>query len=199
MADEISLSDTEFEEKSYGSEDEDNSSHGFTVVKTDFFPKLRYMEHTPVNEIIGYFVNTHDPVNFDIDLILTTEQRERYKGVISNEYQYYEISKEGKKTSTKTGIAYRCRLRGIALVNRKHSNQKINKLLKEAHFDIIKRINKSNGWVLVTISDIDIYQRLLVDIFDPLLKEDIRTIHFDSKYSELFNQYPVDNKKKIYH
>jgi hypothetical protein len=45
--------------------------------------------------------------------------------------------------------------------------------MKEAYILISKRILRSGGWVLVSVSDIDIYRRILVNVFDVITRQSL--------------------------
>lgn len=142
------------------------SSSGFipNINKTtNIFP---YQHIRSIKNITGFIVNMHDPTNFDIDLNLSPLQKHKYQDVIFTTYKYFDfdhplitLSSIDQIDNPLSGIAYRCRLRGIAInksVNHGHNSQ-IYSLVKNL-------IDQSDGWVTCTISDIDIYRRILVDI-----------------------------------
>lgn len=139
----------------------------------------KYQRMPEIHNIIGFVVNVHDPTNFDIDFEISDELHEKYKYVISNKYTYQDINLPGinsndisdinvmrnsleNNDTPKIGITYRCRLRGIG----------INQLTPHIHtwkrnqlcVEIKQLIDRTDGWIICTLSDIDIYRRLLVDV-----------------------------------
>lgn len=129
--------------------------------------KYQKMKETPNTQ--GFVVNVHDSTNFDIDIGINPKLHERYNNVISNEYYYKDFNDEFLRNpnsevdvETSIGTTYRCRLRGIG----------INQLPKHLHYsksnqlclEIKQLIDRTDGWVICTLSDVDIYKRLLVDI-----------------------------------
>ena len=136
----------------------------------------KYQRMREVRGIIGFIVNVHDATNFDIDLEMSPELHEKYGDVISNQYTYQEFdsdflenpviltSKDTKniEITPKIGTTYRCRLRGVG----------INQLAPNVHtwksnqmcVDVKQLIDRTDGWITCTLSDIDVFQRLLVDI-----------------------------------
>ncbi len=137
------------------------------VERSNSFSKYQRMRE--IENIIGFVVNVHDATNFDIDIEISPEFHERYNNVISNQYTYQDLSNDFLenpnlhiKVPTKIGTTYRCRLRGVG----------INQLPQYLHIwknnqmcvEVKQLIDRTDGWVVCTLSDIDVYQRLLVDI-----------------------------------
>jgi len=129
----------------------------------------KYQRMREISGVIGFVVNVHDATNFDIDFDMPTDLHERYKDVISNHYTYKDVGTNFFETpnnidivTSKIGTTYRCRLRGIG----------INQLPQHIHtwktnqmcVDVKQLIDRTDGWVICTLSDIDVYKRLLVDI-----------------------------------
>lgn len=131
----------------------------------------RYQRMREVHNVVGFIVNVHDAVNFDIDLDIPPQLHERYSDVVSNQYTYQDLSNDFlenpdlNKTiqiTPKIGTTYRCRLRGVGMNQLPHylHTNKSNKMCIE-----VKRlIDRTDGWITCTLSDIDVYKRLLVDI-----------------------------------
>jgi len=117
----------------------------------------------------GYTVNVHDAINFDIDLFLTSQHRTQFRHVITNEYQYKE---ESSSEEIKTGKVYRCRLKGIKVSD--HNSRKSKSQMHAATRDVRHATDRSNGWVICIIYDVDVYNRLLVDILDPKTQESLK-------------------------
>lgn len=127
----------------------------------------RYQRVHEIPNIKGFIVNIHDAINFDIDLQITPELHSIYKDVISNHYMYRDIEsithlKDDIKLNSRVGKTYRCRLRGIGL--NPHSESIQIAKARALGLEIRQLIDRSDGWVSCTLSNIDIYQRLLIDI-----------------------------------
>ena len=162
--------------------------------------------------MVGYVVNVHDAVNFDIDLLLPDELITRYQNVITNQYTYSRGNEEV------TGTTFRCRLKGIGINNqivrrnptssydeidsslrrrnyetsKRRPNRKIlSPALREATISMIRQFDRFNGWVLCTISDVDVYRRLLITLYDPISKRDLREILF-AEPTGSFSPYLLD-------
>lgn len=156
----------------------------------------RYYHYKEIDNLVGYVVNIHDAVNYDIDLFLSDELKTRYSNVITNTYTYQDDS------GFNVGVAYRCRLKGIGLhqtkkrpddfsFRRKRHNANENRIIRLAQIDMTKQIDRQNGWVLCNISDVDVYKRLLVTLMDPITKDDLSLILLKSEYRSCFRPYGI--------
>lgn len=136
----------------------------------------------------GFVVNVHDAINFDIDLTLTPQQLNRFSRVIHNEYQYRD-----ELGNSKVGRAFRCRLKGIQLSNcYPRRNKSRSQSMKNATKTMKRMINRSNGWIICGVSEVDVYNRLLVDLVDPALFPEKYVSYRDillSEYPKLFLKY----------
>jgi len=160
---------------------ENNNTSNFFIKKNITFDpfnsnkheKVRYQRTRETTNIIGYVVNVHDSINFDIDLTMSSKLQKKYKNVITNQYKYYDYNKYyfdniytelNKKVIPQYGITYRCRLKGIGM---KQSNNDTDTIWKsnKLSIEIKKLIDITDGWITCTLSDVDIYKRLLVDIY----------------------------------
>lgn len=122
--------------------------------------KRKYRHILNTNLVWGFVVSIHNSINYDIDLQFEDfDVAEKYRDVISGSYQYLKSHREKidfENCVPITGTAYRCHIRGIDTVKKQPKNS--------VNYEIIRLINLSDGWVLCTLGDIDIYGRLLVDI-----------------------------------
>ena len=131
----------------------------------------RYCGLREVSDIIGFVVNIHDATNFDIDLQLPIDIQYKYCTVITNQYSYKDLGNRyltnpsdimGETIVPEVGTTYRCRLRGIG-INQLPASIHMRKSHAMA-MDIKQLIERTDCWISCTLSDIDVYQRLLVDI-----------------------------------
>ncbi len=153
-----------------------------------------YIHLDELNNISGFIVNIHDAINFDIDLMIDNEKVILYKNVISNYYSYIDTD---VSSDVQIGKTYRCRLKGIGISqNTKYHNFIMNKM-----FIFVKQlVDQCDGWVSCNLSDIDIYQRLLVDIDVHIGNKIINIKDFlldkmKDEYVQIF--YPYISKNKI--
>lgn len=148
--------------------------------KKSHHPK-KYQRLTVVTNVKGFVVNIHDAANFDIDLDIPHHLLYNYSSVVYNKYTYQDLGSDLTSVSVnndelnshnepleilsrkKEGKAYRCRLRGIGInQNNISKNPTFNSLWS---IRVKQLIDENNGWITCDITDIDIYDRLLVDIY----------------------------------
>lgn len=109
----------------------------------------------------AYVVNVYDPINFDLDILWSnTELKEIYGQSIQNEYKYKIVTEDFIVTEEeKIGTSHRCHLKGVA------SKHPYNKSTACASIDIKRMIDGNDGWATCIVSDIDIYKRILIELF----------------------------------
>lgn len=132
---------------------------------------IKYQHHNDILHVKGFVVNVHDAVNFDIDLFLPNYSQ--YEEVISNTYVFTVLDPNvspylQKSQPLYTSVAHRCRLRGVGVNFRRRSEDRGKRKTNNAMMDIIRLIDRSNGWVICNVSDVDVYRRILVDITVPV-------------------------------
>lgn len=148
----------------YNSDDDDNKAYRTKMRSRTFSsspPKKPYTRVQPLYNHRAYIVNIYDPTNFDIDLGDNINPIV-YNDVHKSEYHYseYDENKIGEYVS-KVGKTYRCRLRGVTVPKAiKDDKWKYNKLT----IDVKKMVDRADGWVVLTLGDIDVYSRILVDM-----------------------------------
>lgn len=129
----------------------------------------RYQRMREVHNVVGFIVNVHDAINFDIDLDIPPQLHERYNDVVSNQYTYQDLDPEFLKMPANTmeiapkiGTTYRCRLRGVGMNQLPHylHTSKSNQM----SIEVKRLIDRTDGWITCTLSDIDVYKRLLIDV-----------------------------------
>lgn len=124
---------------------------------------------------LAYVVAIRDPLNFHLDIYWPKDIAERYS--TSLKYDYTFISEElGPEINIRP--AYSCHLRGVEIVSITNGDIQPNLAvhttnMKEAYILMSKRILRSGGWILVSVSDIDIYRRVLVNIFDVITRKSL--------------------------
>jgi len=130
----------------------------------------KYQRMREVRGVTGFIVNVHDATNFDIDLDIVPELHEQYCDVISNQYTYQDLGADflenpdlnRLRVTPEVGTTYRCRLKGVG-INQLSSSEHTWKS-NQMCVNVKQLIDRTDGWVTCTLSDIDVYQRLLVDI-----------------------------------
>ncbi len=143
--------------------------------------RVSYQKLPTVKETyLAYVVAIRDPLNIHLDIYWSPELAERYSSALH--YDYTFVSEELDK-SIHTRPAYSCHLRGIEIISTDPSatgaSQIYSHNMKEAYIEVSKNIIRTGGWVLVSISDIDIYRRILVNVFELVLRKSINTFLLD--------------------
>lgn len=128
----------------------------------------RYQKLPANREIfLAYVIGIRDSLNLHLDIYWSLEMEARYSSALNYTYEF--VSEElGPNVQSRK--AFSCHLRGVEIIN---STPQEFQNTKEAYIYISSRINQSNGWVLVSVSDIDIYRRVLVNVFDLITRESL--------------------------
>ena len=166
----------------------------------------KYQRMREIKNITGFIVNVHDATNFDIDLEISPELHEKYRDVISNQYTYQSLEPNFLenpdfnqiKIKPEVGTTYRCRLKGVGINQLACSDHtyKSNMMCVE----VKQLVDRTDGWVICNLSDIDVYQRLLVDIIintinGPINLRDYLLNRMRSEENPIF--YPYSSTKYI--
>jgi hypothetical protein len=129
-------------------------------------------QRLPANReiFLAFVVAIRDPLNLHLDIYWPPDHTEfgaRYASALNYPYEF--VSEElGPVVQSRK--AYYCHLRGVEIITTSPDDFHN---MKEAYIAVSTRIAKSNGWVLVSVSDIDVYRRVLVNIFDLVDRESI--------------------------
>jgi hypothetical protein len=136
--------------------------------------------------IDGYVVNIYDVLNYDIDI------KTSISNLITNPYTYKDIVNviTGELGIEKKSTTVRCRLVGIGI------NQKNKKQKNEMTYEVKKLINHVDGWVKCTIVGVDVYNRLLLDIYLPILNLHLNDYILQHDCHQLFYIYSHGYKNK---
>lgn len=145
----------------------------------------------PSHTVIGYITNCSDNVNYDIWFDWKSDISDKYSAVHTESFTYVDVNVNGVKYSenvgiipsntVNTGTSYRCRLKKIDAV------KSTDEILEEVE----TLIHYNDGWVRCVISDIDIYNRLLVEIWDIDKTYCINDILLN-RYPNFFKLYPTN-------
>ena len=163
-------------------------------VKPPVLGKQEYTSLPEIKGLPGFIVHIKDALRFHIDIQIPDAYLHRYKDVDSETYQMQDFSEDGKTAGIPRGgpitssKAYSCRIKDIRSKQARGSKQ--STLVKSAQKDLVRATDATGGWVIVDISDIDIYGRLLVVVRDYHTKQDItEMIHCQSGYKSLYERY----------
>lgn len=137
-----------------------------------------YTRMRPVPNVSGSIICVHSPINYDIKLSIGEQQERWYASVTKDTYNY--VNDESDLIFKTT---YRCRLSGI-------EEDKSNQILLSTVLEDIKSVlASSNSEVVCKLGDIDIYNRLLVDIVITIGDEKVDLKDY------LLSKYPTAYKK----
>lgn len=150
----------------------------------------------------GYIVNVFDNLQYDIQFVPKNEHQEkimneRYGDAIKDNFVFADIDIENifreidfdrhsgiKVTNSaliKTGTSYRCRLKRVHGYNIKEKDEALVSEFKEI-------INRNNRWVNICAGDIDVYNRILVEIYDVETEQNLNNILIQ-KYPGKYREY----------
>ena len=117
----------------------------------------------------GYILNIYDPLNFDIGFEEEIDMQTGSHDV----YQYTHLAaiESPEESSVKTAKSYRCHLKDL----RFKANAKCHHDFGIAKKVLIQWSDYSDGHVNCKIHNIDTYNRLIVEIFDPFTLESYKT------------------------
>lgn len=116
---------------------------------------------------LAYIVAIRDPLNLHLDIYWPKDVAKMYD--VASSYNYKFVSEELEERIYERK-AYLCHLRGVEIITTGPDDYTN---IKEAYVILHKKTLRVGGWILVTISDIDIYQRILVNIFDMVTRKSI--------------------------
>ena len=116
---------------------------------------------------LAYVVAIRDPLNLHLDIYWPQEMIDRYSSALNYEYTF--VSEELDKAIHSRKV-YSCHLRGIEIIT---NEQGSSSNTKDAYILISSHVMRAGGWVLVSVSDIDIYRRVLVNVFDVVTRNSI--------------------------
>lgn len=121
----------------------------------------------PKETYLAYVVAIRDPLNLHLDIYWPPKMEERYTNAIKYDYSFVSEELESQEY---VRLTYACHLRGVEIIS-PEPNDFSN--MKEAYILISKSIQASGGWVLVTVSDIDVYRRILVNVFNIVTRQSL--------------------------
>lgn len=128
----------------------------------------------------GYILNIFDSLNFDIGFIDDIG----IEGATSVEFQYSISNELGVDTDILTGKSYRCHIKDLRFRPnaRFHHDFRISKNI------LIQWSDYSDGNVMCKIHNVDTYNRLIVEVFDPFTLENYKT-YLVNNFPTIFSMY----------
>jgi hypothetical protein len=146
------------------------------------------------SKVVGYVTNIITPTILDIDLKIPAKEKEFYKHAIRTEYIYQDFDTKTHKFSENiNGKTYRCKVRNLTTNYNlssnegvKRSKEYINFKLKSVKSEMHRQLNMQGGFTFVNVYGIDNQHNIIVDLYDPITKLNITSIHLSEKHRELF-------------
>jgi len=147
----------------------------------------------------GHVLNVYDPLNFDIGLW----SPDYVAGKKTTHYELYTycyidtiqelLDFDEKGVDFIQGKSYRCHLKDIRFKNnaRLHPDYGIAKKM------LIQWTDFTNGWVLHKIYNIDIYDRLIVELFDPYTTQSFKD-YLLTNFPSIFCSYQYHNTPTVH-
>jgi hypothetical protein len=133
---------------------------------------------------LGFVVNVHGPLNYDIDFSLSDEELEFF-GLMDVEYVPYDYEEDDGELQT--GKAHRARLGGLTHQN--ENTKRAKSITSQAFFEINRFLDRSGGFVRYEITGVDIFLRTIVNLYDPVSGECLNDLLLQEKYDVLFKKY----------
>jgi hypothetical protein len=124
----------------------------------------------------------------DVDIHLPADQLSAYANCITNHYIYRVVDLDTLTLGPELqGTTYRCRVKGVVVreCKSKHARRSLNRALRET----MCWIRRTSGYFNCEVSDVDTYNRLLIELFDPVTGQSL-TEHMLKTYPWLFSAYP---------
>lgn len=142
---------------------------------------------------LGQVINIHDAINFDFgfpELRVIPEHLTNNVKLTTTNYSYTIVDRETlKEGEVIKDVAYRTRLKGISesqkLTNKEKFSADVKTVKKRAKNDIIAINRETGGIFLCKVYRIDIYNRLLVELFHPVTGISITEMLLE-KYPEIY-------------
>jgi hypothetical protein len=132
--------------------------------------KTKYQHMKEIKNIKGFVVHVHAPTDFDIHLELPDDKINEYNNVIKHKYTYKDVNDNFiqcnplSHSGEREGIVYRCRLHGIGINKTQQQQNSYRWKCNQYLLQILQLLDRTDRWVTCDLLDIDVYQRLLVNI-----------------------------------
>lgn len=133
----------------------------------------------------GFITQVYDSANFDIDIELDDDTKQKYDEVFKN--GYIAIDMDADHVTSERRRAYRCRVKGV-VVDKGRRDHSANISARQAANKIEKKVKLYNSWVTCYVNEIDQYSRILVDLYDPITGESM-TDQIFSEHPDVFTKY----------
>lgn len=126
-----------------------------------------YRRYVPVHGCVAFVAHVQDPANYDIEIQLDKTLRQRYANAVTTCFTYsflpdsdFVTGHDPSKIKEQAGYTYRCRLRGVGV-----RVPALRTEMRALHRRIQQLLEASDNYATVAVSDLDVHQRVLVDIY----------------------------------
>lgn len=148
--------------------------------------KIAYQKISKSNEYyIAYVVAVQNPLNLHLHIYWPEEIEKKYIKVKNYIYDYiseeFMINDNNIDNDIRNGTVYSCHLKGIEIIN----DNNYYALMKECYIYMIKKIQECRGWILISVSDIDVYSRILINVYDIITKKCLNKELLEIKHPKL--------------
>lgn len=116
---------------------------------------------------VAYVNAVKDPLNIHLDIYWTEKYASKYEKALKYDYRF--LSEESQDDALQTRTSYHCHLRGVEIL----ADEDASANSKTAYIFLKENTLLQGNWILVSVGDIDIYGRILVNIFNILTKRSI--------------------------
>lgn len=125
-----------------------------------------YRRHNAAPGCEAFVAHVQDPANYDIEIQLPQHLSRRYVDAAASSFTYsflpdsdFVEGHDPRKIEERVGNAYRCRLRGVGALE--PQSRAASRALRAR---IQQLLNSTDQYVTVSVSDLDVHRRVLVDI-----------------------------------
>jgi hypothetical protein len=132
--------------------------------------------HSSGKVYLGYVSGSDKILGLHIDIHFPDTVRESYveKGVLEHKYKFASEELGCKFVSRHV---YVCRIRGLCV------HEEVSETIRLIKTVINDNVDKNGGWVLVRPEDIDVYNRILIDVYNIKTRQNIYDILMATKTS----------------
>lgn len=117
---------------------------------------------------VAHVVAVENPLNLHLQIYWPDSMHIRYKDALHYDYSY--IAEEHFQ-EVQNAVVYSCHFKGVEVCSADENN--LSQAMKEAYIFMTKKVHQSNGWFLVSVNDIDVYRRILINLFDIITRKSI--------------------------
>jgi len=152
--------------------------------------ELKHQDHHKSVTLLGYIAHFSGCLSCDIDIDIPLDLKSLYSGCVKTEYECANIDPETLECGpVEKRTAYRARLKGIYSLCKREKGRGKEKAEHRRARDAIDQWRKlTSGNFICSLGEVDSYDRILVEIFDPVTGESVNEFLLKN-YPLLFQTY----------